>query len=240
MNIDINSDMGEINQLLADGTYEKMMDHVDSINIACGAHAGDEVMMATMVTMGSSKKIKLGAHPGFRDKDNFGRIDMEIDINELQDDIRDQIQLLTDICLEHDVNIAHVKPHGALYNKAANDEDISLAIGEAILQVDPSLVAVGLAESKMLSVFEGLGLATLAEAFVDRLYEPNGTLRDRKFEDALISDPLKASNQAKTLLEGYVRSYDGSRVEIEAQTLCVHSDTTNAIQIAEAVKNVVQ
>ena len=169
--MDINSDMGELNHLLADGTYEKLLSHVTSINLACGGHAGDEEMMAAMVVMAKDKGIKIGAHPSYPDKENFGREEMEdIDPNELLDSIRDQIEKLVDISSEHEMELTHVKPHGALYNLAVNNEEISQTIAEAIIDVDSSYKAVGLAGSKMLTVFDALGLDTISEGYVDRVY----------------------------------------------------------------------
>ena len=234
--MDINSDMGEINRLLDDGTYEKLMEYVTSINVACGGHAGDETMMAAMVALAKEKGVNVGAHPSYPDRENFGRIDMNMDANELFDTVRDQIQLLVDIGTNNGVNLSHVKVHGALYNRAVIDEDIAQTIGEAIIQVDPLLKVMGLAGSKMLSVFDGLGLDTMAEAFADRSYESDGTLRNRKYDDALITDPNKAALQAKNMVEGTVISFEGKAIEMNAQTICIHSDTPNAVAIAEAVR----
>ena len=200
MSIDINSDMGELNNLLADGTYERLMDHVTSINVACGGHAGDNEMMNVMVAMAKSKGVKLGAHPGYPDKENFGREEMEdFDPNALLDTVRDQIESLVDIASEHDMELTHVKPHGALYNLAVNNEEISQTIAEAIIDVNSSFKAVGLAGSKMLTVFDELGLDVISESYVDRMYEADGTLRSRKFDDALITDPEKAASQMSSL-----------------------------------------
>ena len=241
MIIDINSDMGELNHLLADGTYEKLMDHVTSINVACGGHAGDDEMMAAMVVMAKDKGIKIGAHPSYPDKENFGREEMEdIDPNELLDSIRDQIEKLVDISSEHEMELTHVKPHGALYNLAVNNEEISQTIAEAIIDVDSSYKAVGLAGSKMLTVFDALGLDTISEGYVDRVYEADGTLRSRKFEDALITDPQKAAEQMKEMLNGNIIAVDGSPVPIHITSVCVHSDTPNAVDIAQAVKAQIQ
>ena len=234
--MDINSDMGEINRLLDDGTYEKLMEYVTSINVACGGHAGDETMMAAMVALAKEKGVNVGAHPSYPDRENFGRIDMNMDANELSDTVRDQIQLLVDIGTNNGVNLSHVKAHGALYNRAVIDEDIAQTIGEAIIQVDPLLKVMGLAGSKMLSVFDGLGLDTMAEAFADRSYESDGTLRNRKYDDALITDPDKAAFQAKNMVEGTVISFEGKAIEMNAQTICIHSDTPNTVAIAEAVR----
>ena len=239
--MDINSDMGELNHLLADGTYEKLMSHVTSINLACGGHAGDEEMMAAMVVMAKDKGIKIGAHPSYPDKENFGREEMEdIDPNELLDSIRDQIEKLVDISSEHEMELTHVKPHGALYNLAVNNEEISQTIAEAIIDVDSSYKAVGLAGSKMLTVFDALGLDTISEGYVDRVYEADGTLRSRKFEDALITDPQKAAEQMKEMLNGNIIAVDGSSIPINITSVCVHSDTPNAVDIAQAVKAQIQ
>ena len=239
--MDINSDMGELNHLLAGGTYEKLMDHVTSVNLACGGHAGDEEMMAAMVVMAKDKGISIGAHPSYPDKENFGREEMEdIDPNELLDSIRDQIEKLVDISSEHEMELTHVKPHGALYNLAVNNEEISQTIAEAIIDVDSSYKAVGLAGSKMLTVFDALGLDTISEGYVDRVYEADGTLRSRKFEDALITDPQRASEQMKEMLNGNIIAVDGSSIPINITSVCVHSDTPNAVDIAQAVKAQIQ
>ena len=239
--MDINSDMGELNHLLADGTYEKLMDHVTSINVACGGHAGDDEMMAAMVLMAKDKSVSIGAHPSFPDKENFGRKEMEdIDPNDLNDSIRDQIEKLVDIASEHEMELTHVKPHGALYNLAVNNEEISQTIAEAIIDVDSSYKAVGLAGSKMLTVFDALGLDTISEGYVDRTYEADGTLRSRKFDDALITDPQKAADQMKEMLNGNIIAVDGTSVPINISSVCVHSDTPNAVDIAQAVKSQIQ
>ncbi len=238
MSIDINSDMGELNHLLADGTYEKLMDHVTSINVACGGHAGDPEMMNVMVALAKSKGVKLGAHPSFADKENFGREVIEdFDPNELLDSIRDQIETLVDIASEHEMELTHVKPHGALYNLAVNNEEISQTIAEAIIDVNSSFKAVGLAGSKMITVFDELGLDVISESYVDRTYEADGTLRSRKFDDALITDPEKAANQMKSMLNGNIVAVDGTELQVKIQSVCVHSDTPNAVEIAAAVKN---
>ena len=238
MNIDINSDMGELNHLLADGTYEKLMDYVTSINVACGGHAGDPEMMNVMVALAKSKGVKLGAHPSFADKENFGREVIEdFDPNELLDSIRDQIETLVDIASEHEMELTHVKPHGALYNLAVNNEEISQTIAEAIIDVNSSFKAVGLAGSKMITVFDELGLDVISESYVDRMYEADGTLRSRKFDDALITDPEKAANQMKSMLNGNIVAVDGTEFQVKIQSVCVHSDTPNAVEIAAAVKN---
>ena len=236
LKIDFNCDMGEIKDLVDNNTYADLMEYVTSINLACGGHAGDDKIMGEMIQIAKENHVKIGAHPSYPDRENFGRIDMNMDANELLDTVRDQIQLLVDIGTNNGVNPSHVKAHGALYNRAVIDEDIAQTIGEAIIQVDPLLKVMGLAGSKMLSVFDGLGLDTMAEAFADRSYESDGTLRNRKYDDALITDPNKAALQAKNMVEGTVISFEGKAIEMNAQTICIHSDTPNTVAIAEAVR----
>mgnify|MGYP000962702688 FL=1 len=138
------------------------------------------------------------------------------------------------------MELTHVKPHGALYNLAVNNEEISQTIAEAIIDVDSSYKAVGLAGSKMLTVFDALGLDTISEGYVDRVYEADGTLRSRKFEDALITDPQRAAEQMKEMLNGNIIAVDGSSIPINITSVCIHSDTPNAVDIAQAVKAQIQ
>ena len=195
-------------------------------------------MMNVMVALAKSKGVKLGAHPSFPDKENFGREVIEdFDPNELLDSIRDQIETLVDIASEHEMELTHVKPHGALYNLAVNNEEISQTIAEAIIDVNSSFKAVGLAGSKMITVFDELGLDVISESYVDRMYEADGTLRSRKFDAALITDPKKAANQMKSMLNGNIVAVDGTELQVKIQSVCVHSDTPNAVEIATAVKN---
>ena len=130
--IDINCDMGELNELMDDGTYEALMDHVTSINVACGGHAGDDVMMNTMVELAIGKKVNIGAHPSYPDKENFGRYEIDISISALKDSISTQIINLIDIANKNGSELSHVKPHGALYNKAAEDKGLAMLIGEVV------------------------------------------------------------------------------------------------------------
>jgi len=192
-----------------------------------------------MIRLANKKGVKVGAHPSYPDRENFGRIDMDMDFDELTDSIRDQIQLLNNIAQDQKVSISHVKPHGAVYNRAAKDKTVAQALGEAVTQVDPSLKVMGLAGSIMLDVFDQMGLEIMAEAFADRTYEADGSLRNRKYDDALITKPEKAAKQTEMMVSGKIIAVDGSEVAINAQTLCIHSDTPNAVAIAKAVNKVI-
>ena len=235
--IDINCDMGELNELMDDGTYESLMDHVTSINVACGGHAGDDVMMNTMVELAKAKKVNLGAHPSYPDKENFGRYEIDISISDLKDSISKQIINLIDIANKNGSELSHVKPHGALYNKAAEDKGLAMLIGEVVKSIDPLLPIMCLAGSQMITVLESIGLKAMPESFADRTYEPDGTLRKRSYSNALISNPQIASKQAFNIYyKKRIIAHEGSEFSIDSETICIHSDTENALKIAKAVK----
>ena len=237
--IDVNSDVGEFPHLLEDGTYYQLMDYITSINIACGGHAGDYNLMKAMIRMGVEKNVTIGAHPGYPDKENFGRKIMDMNPPDIMDTIMKQIENLFEIAAAEKTELQHVKPHGALYNQAAKSSTIAHAIGLAVKQIDPQLTIVGLSDSIMIDTWEDMGLNVTGEAFADRNYEADGSLRDRKFDNALITNPAQAAKQAKMITnDGKIISVDGNTISINAQTICIHSDTPNALAIAKAVKNI--
>jgi UPF0271 protein len=215
MSIDLNCDMGELPD---DAIEEALMPHITSANVACGGHAGDAATMRRTVDLARRHGVAVGAHPGYPDRPNFGRLELAMSAEQIAQTVRDQIRALADIAGE----IAHVKPHGALYNVAATNQEVARAIGEGVAQVGGDLTLVGLAGSRMLDVWRKMGFRTAAEGFADRRYEPDGSLRSRKFADALITDPSAAAEQAL-------------RLASEVQTICVHSDTPDAVQIVVAV-----
>jgi len=231
--IDINSDMGELTHLFEDGTYHRLIDHVTSINLACGGHAGNTIMMTELSKLAKMKNVRIGAHPGYPDPDNLGRAVMNMDPGELTKTTLEQIRRLGEIVSAENGELSHVKPHGALYNQAAKDRAISRSIGEAVLKFNPNLVMIGLAGSVMLHVWQEMGLQVMGEAFADRTYESDGSLRNRQLDLALITNTEKAALQAQMIIdEGKVISFDGTEININAQTICVHSDTPNALEIA--------
>ena len=231
--IDINSDMGELTHLFEDRMYHRLIDHVTSINLACGGHAGNTIMMTELSKLAKIKNVRIGAHPGYPDPDNLGRAVMNMDPGELTKTTLEQIRRLGEIVSAENGELSHVKPHGALYNQAAKDRAISRSIGEAVLKFNPNLVMIGLAGSVMLHVWQEMGLQVMGEAFADRTYESDGSLRNRQLDLALITNPEKAALQAQMITdEGKVISFNGTEININAQTICVHSDTPNALEIA--------
>lgn len=234
--IDLNCDMGELPQAIADGTQELLMPSFTSVNIACGGHAGDEHTMRTTIQQAVHYKLAIGAHPGYPDRQNFGRLELNLSPREIADSVFDQLRALAEIAAQLGVVLAHVKPHGALYNQSVHDHQLAQAIAQGVARHKRNMVLVGLAGSPMLEVFREAGFPVAAEAFADRLYEPDGTLRSRKYDDALIHDPAKAAAQALSIArDGVVLARDRTRVPVHAETLCIHGDTPGAPKIAAAV-----
>jgi UPF0271 protein len=236
LKIDLNCDMGELPEAIADGTQEALMTSITSVNVACGGHAGDERTMKTTIEQALRWKLAIGAHPGYADRANFGRVELKLPAETIASSVFEQVRALAEIAAGCGARLAHVKPHGALYNQAVRNRELALAIAEGVARWGREVVLVGLAGSPMLYVFRKAGFAVAAEAFADRRYEPDGTLRSRKFEDALIRDPADAGRQAMSIVErGAVTACDGTEVCVDAQTICIHGDTPGAAKIAAAV-----
>jgi UPF0271 protein len=234
--IDLNCDMGELPEAIADGTQEALMPSFTSINVACGGHAGDAQSMNTTIEQALRWKLAVGAHPGYPDRANFGRLELNLSLEAVADSVYQQVRALAEIATKRGVRLAHVKPHGALYNQAVHDRRLAQAIAEGVIRWRRDVVLVGLAGSPMLDVFRDAGFPVAAEAFADRRYEADGTLRARKHEDALICDAAEASRQALSIAQmGTITAWNGSEVTVAAQTICIHGDTPGAPQIAASV-----
>jgi UPF0271 protein len=234
--MDLNCDMGELPEAIADGTQEALMPSFTSVNIACGGHAGDERTMKTTIEQALRHNVAIGAHPGYPDRENFGRRELKMAPEAVSESIFEQVRALAEIAKACRARIVHVKPHGALYNQAVHNAVLAGAIADGVARASKEFVLVGLAGSPMLEVFRQAGVSVAAEAFADRRYEPDGTLRSRKFSDALLSDPAEAALQARSIVErGTVLASDGAEVRVSAQTICIHGDTPGAVKIAAAV-----
>lgn len=234
--IDLNCDMGELPEAIADGTQEALLRCITSANVACGGHAGDEDTMRTTIAQALRQGVAIGAHPGYPDRENFGRVELNLSSDAVSGFVYEQVEALARIAGGLGASIVHVKPHGALYNQAVHNRDLAKAIAEGVARWNRNVVLVGLAGSPMLDVFRGLGFAVAAEAFADRRYEPDGTLRSRKHRDALLHDPRQAAAQALSIVQnGTVTASNGAGVSLAAQTLCIHGDTPGAPEIAAAV-----
>lgn len=225
MQIDLNSDMGESFGAYSIGADAALLEVVSSANIACGAHAGDPSVMRRTVRAAKAAGVSVGAHPGFPDLAGFGRRDMRMNAREIEDSMIVQIAALAGVAAVEGVGLAHVKPHGALYNMAAKDDEMADAIAAGIAAVDRTLVMVGLPVSALERAAGRARLAFAPEGFADRAYEPDGTLVPRSKPGALITDPAAAA-------EGVMRMVREGRV----RTVCIHSDTPHASAIGAAVR----
>jgi UPF0271 protein len=234
--MDVNCDMGELPKASADGTQEALLRSITSANVACGGHAGDERTMRTTIEQAMRAGVAVGAHPGYPDRENFGRLELKMSPDAVARSIYEQVCALAEVAAKCGAKLVHVKPHGALYNQAVKNRELAEAIAKGVAKFSKNLVLMGLAGSPMLDVFREAGFAVAAEAFADRRYEPDGTLRSRKFDDALIRNPEEAAWQALGIAErGVVIASDGNEVPVDAQTICIHGDTPGAPQIAAAV-----
>jgi UPF0271 protein len=223
--IDLNCDLGESPDRLRDGTDLALLDVVSSANVACGGHAGDEDTMAAVAHAAIERRVAIGAHPGYPDPANFGRVSIPMPPQRIESCVLEQTQTLQRIARAAGGRVTHLKPHGALYHDAMHNPEIARAIGDAARRADPALVLVAMAGSSALELWRSQGIRVAGEAFADRTYEPDGTLRARSRDGALITDPDLAAAQALRLVQ------HGT-----AQTLCVHSDTPSALAIAREVR----
>jgi 5-oxoprolinase (ATP-hydrolysing) subunit A len=231
LSIDLNADVGEG---MAD---EELLPYVTSANVACGFHAGDPKTMDETVAAALARGVRVGAHPGFADRENFGRIPVEMPAEEIQDLVLYQVAALDGFVRSRGGALAHVKPHGALYHQAAEFPDVARAIAEGVRRFHPGLILMGAVGSMLLEAGREAELCVAAEAFADRRYLPDGTLVPRSRPDALLTDPEAAAAQAISIArDGFAIASDGSRLSLRADSICLHGDTPGAGAIARRVR----
>jgi UPF0271 protein len=224
MRIDLNADVGE-----ECGQDAALMHCVTSANVACGLHAGNHAVMRETVRLAHAHGVSVGAHPGFDDREHFGRRDLQLPPQQITDLVVRQIDTLADIAAREGVRLRHVKAHGALYNIAVRDRAVADAIARAIVSVDSSLVLVGLPASQLIAAAEGAGLRAAREAFADRAYQPDGTLVPRGERGAVIHEVDEVLARVVPLAR---------RVDVD--TICVHGDTPNAAQLATRIRGALE
>ena len=236
LTIDLNADLGEgfgRSRLAED---EALLDLVSSANIACGFHAGDATTMRDTVMAAKARGVTIGAHPSYPDIPGFGRRELGLPPREISRHVEYQLRALRDVCGAERAKLSYVKPHGALYNRAARDPEVARAVASAIRAVEASLTLLGLAGSEMARAAAGAGIPFASEAFVDRAYKPNGTLVPRAEPGAVIHDVKSAVQRAIMLVKGQtITADDGSELHISAQSLCVHGDNADSAPILRAL-----
>ncbi|MFT8394675.1 LamB/YcsF family protein [Propionibacterium sp.] len=237
ISMDLNSDMGESFGRWSLGDDEAMLDTVTSANIACGFHAGDPIGILTTTRAAAERGVVVGAHPAYRDLAGFGRRAMEVAPAELTADVLYQIAALDGLARSAGTKARYVKPHGALYNRIALDPGPAKAVVEAIKAYDPGLAVMALAGSVFARTAADAGLRVMSEAFADRGYRPDGTLVSRREPGAVLSDPRAVIERIVRLAEdGTLVAADDSVITLQADSVCVHSDSPGALAMAKAVR----
>ncbi len=233
LKVDLNCDMGE-----GCANDAELMKFVSSVSIACGSHAGDLTTMRETVRLAIENNVAIGAHPSYPDRENFGRLSMPLSSTEVFQIVIDQIKTLKDICDESGATLRHVKPHGALYNDAAKDQELAAAIAAAVSKTDRDLVMFGLSGSQLISEAEAINLKTASEVFADRTYRRDGSLTPRSEPNALITETSEATEQVLRMIkEGNVVTTHGDLIAIRADTVCIHGDGNHAVEFARSVRN---
>lgn len=219
------------------GRDAELMDYVSSINVACGFHAGDPTIIAETIKTALKKGVSVGAHPSYPDLQGFGRREMALSPEEVFDIVLYQIAAVKGICEAYGIKLHHVKPHGALYNRAAKDPALAKAIVKAVKTLDKNLVFYGLAGSHLISEAEKIGLKTASEVFADRTYQPDGTLTPRTEPGALIENAERAVAQVLEMVKDQtVTAVGGEKISIKADTVCIHGDTPQAPEFARTIR----
>lgn len=235
--IDINSDLGESFGAWKMGDDAAMLDIVSSANVACGFHAGDPAGILRTLRAARQRGVAVGAHVGYRDLAGFGRRNMDPSSEELVGDVIYQIGALKGLAAAAGTAVTYVKPHGALYNTIAIDERQANDVITAIRSVDPGLVLLALAGSPLIRQARAAGIAVVAEAFADRAYSADGQLVSRREKGAVLHDPEEIARRiVRMVRDGVIRSIDGGDVAIDAQSVCVHGDSPDAVSIARRLR----
>jgi UPF0271 protein len=235
--IDLNADVGEGIGPWPMGDDERLIPLVTSANVACGAHAGDPLTIERAVALAIRHGVAVGAHPGYPDLVGFGRRDLDMTPAELRASVIHQVAAVAGFARAGGVALAHVKAHGALYTRMARDAATAEVVAGAVAAVAPEAIFVALAGSLALDAGRAAGLRVAAEAFADRAYEPDGSLRSRQLEGAVLATAGDAAAQAVSIArDGRVRTHDGTVLTVEAETICIHGDTPGAAAYATAVR----
>ncbi len=237
LKVDINCDLGESFGRYRLGEQEDILRYITSANIACGFHAGDPTVMRETVALAIKYGVQIGAHPGLPDLNGFGRREMNISAQEAYDLVVYQIGALQGFLTTKGVVMQHVKPHGALYNMAAKNRELAEAIAQAVYDVSPQLILFGLASSESTAAAERLGLQTVHEVFADRTYQASGALTARSEANALITDEAQAMAQIVEMVkDGTVTSVQQTKVNVRADSICVHGDGAHAVAFARLAR----
>lgn len=237
MRIDLNADVGESFGPWSLGEDEALIPLVTSVNVAAGAHAGDAEVLAGTIATAARHGVAVGAHPGYPDLAGFGRRELGLSPAQIEHSVVAQVGAVWAAARAGGVELRHVKAHGAMYNRASRDRDAATAIARAVASLDPGLRLFALAGSVQAEVGRAMGLRVVEEAFADRAYEADGSLRARTLDGAMLDDPAAAAAQALAIAGGSVTGAGGSTLAIRAATICLHGDLPGAVARARAVRD---
>ena len=237
MEININCDLGEKSKLHSNESDPELLKIVNSANIACGYHAGDENTMNEVIKISKNNGVSIGAHPSFKDPENFGRERMNLSNNEIRKLIIDQYEILENIAIKHGENVTHIKPHGALNNMACEDIELATTLAKAINEISKELIYLVPTGSKMEEAAKKLNMKIACEIFADRNYEDDGNLVSRKKPHALITNPDEAKKHVLSMVKNQaLNCHSGKQIPCEIDSVCIHGDNVSSLNTAKSIK----
>ena len=238
MEININCDLGEKSKHHSNEHDPELLRIVNSANVACGFHAGDEETMKEVITISKKNGVSIGAHPSFNDPENFGRSRMNLSINEIRKLIFDQYEILQNIATKLDEKVSHIKPHGALNNMACEDIELATILAKTINEINKDLIYLVPTGSKMEEAAKKLNMKIACEIFADRNYEDDGNLVSRKKPNALITDPELAKIHVLSMVKNQaINCHSGKQIPCEIDSVCIHGDNESSLSTAKSVKD---
>ena len=237
MEININCDLGEKSKLHSNESDPELLKIVNSANIACGYHAGDEGTMNEVIKISKNNGVSIGAHPSFKDPENFGRERMNLSTNEIKKLIVDQYEILQNIAIKHGENVSHIKPHGALNNMACEDIELATTLAKTINEISKDLIYLVPTGSKMEESAKKLNMKIACEIFADRNYEDDGNLVSRKKPHALITNPDEAKKHVLSMVKNQaINCHSGKQIPCQIDSVCIHGDNVSSLNTAKSIK----
>ena len=237
MEININCDLGEKSKLHSNESDPELLKIVNSANIACGYHAGDEGTMNEVIKISKNNGVSIGAHPSFKDPENFGRERMNLSTNEIKKLIVDQYEILQNIAIKHGENVSHIKPHGALNNMACEDIELATTLAKTINEISKDLIYLVPTGSKMEEAAKKLNMKIACEIFADRNYEDDGNLVSRKKPHALITNPDEAKKHVLSMVKNQtINCHSGKQIPCQIDSVCIHGDNVSSLNTAKSIK----
>ena len=238
MEININCDLGEKSELHSIDNDPELLDIVNSANIACGYHAGDEQTMNMVIKISKKNGVSIGAHPSFNDPENFGRKRMNLNSSEIKKLIFDQYEILQSIAQKNNEEVTHIKPHGALNNMACEDLDLAITLASAIIEINKDIIYLVPTGSKMETAAKKFNMKIACEIFADRNYEDNGNLVSRNKPNALIIDPEQAQKHVLSMVKNQaINCLSGKQIPCEIDSICIHGDNSSSLATAKSIKD---